>query len=143
MASAGTANNNQVSNEGEQDKIAQEDNSNKGEDNIVLNSLASADTANNQANKPGEKVKEWDFKDWGGSSYLTKSDVNVIEGCPGGIGCCECCHIKPCCCNGCFTFPRHPTVNLFYTPTMFTTYHREGYRACMECDDFLLDINTQ
>ena len=91
----------------------------------------------------GEDNSEWHFEDWGGSPDLKESDVKVIAGCPGGLGCCECCHIKPCCCNNCVTFPRHPTVNQFYTPTMFTAYHREGYRACMECNDFLRDINTQ
>ena len=69
---------------------------------------------------------------------LTKKEVERIEGCPNGIGCCECCHIKggPWC-NCCFEFPRHPTMNQFYTPTMFSAYHREGYRACEECADFL------
>ena len=89
---------------------------------------------------------EWDFKEWGGSPYLTKSDVEVIEGCPSCLGFCECCHskysIKSCCDERCYTFPRHPTANQFYTPLMFTAYHREGYRACMECDDFL-GINKQ
>ena len=91
--------------------------------------------SNSQVNNNGKP--EWDFKGWGGSQNLKESDVEIITGCPGGIGCCECCHIKPCCCNSCLTCPRHPTVNQFYTPTMFTAYHREGYRACMECDDFL------
>ena len=70
---------------------------------------------------------------------MNKSDVEVIEGCPGCIGCCEFCHTKPVCCGNVssLTFPRHMTCNQFYTPTMFTTYHREGYRACMDCDKFL------
>ena len=87
-----------------------------------------------------ENNSEWHFEGWGRSpinSYLSKKEVDVIEGCPGGIGCCECCHIKPCCSYSCLTFPRHLTANQFYTPSMFTAYHREGYRACMECDDFL------
>jgi hypothetical protein len=94
----------------------------------------------------GEDPESWDYcegraldkKKWGRGPYLTKDDVKDIEGCPGGIGCCEFCH-NNCCdsCGYCPKFPRHPTANQFYTPAVFTAYHREGYRACMECDDFL------
>ena len=73
--------------------------------------------------------------EWGRGPYLTEEDVKDIEGCPGGIGCCECCHKNLC--GNCFKFPRHPTLSQFFTPPMFTAYHREGYRVCMECDNFL------
>ena len=36
----------------------------------------------------GEANSEWHFKGWGGSPDLKESDVNVIAGCPGGMGCC-------------------------------------------------------
>ncbi|CAB3997939.1 Hypothetical predicted protein [Paramuricea clavata] len=86
--------------------------------------------------------KELDEKMWGPGPYLTEDDVKDIEGCPGGFGCCECCHKNCCdCCGSCFKFPRHPTANQFYTPRMFTAYHREGYRACMECNHFLENDN--
>ena len=63
----------------------------------------------------GAKLSE---NGWGTGPYLTNDDVKKISGC-------------------CFTFPRHPTAYQFFTPPMFTAYHREGYRACMECNDFL------
>ena len=82
----------------------------------------------------GETLSE---EDWGEGPYLTPEDVRDIEGCPGGLGCCECCHKNKC--GNCFKFPRHPTLNQFFTPRMFAAYHREGYRVCMECDSFLED----
>ena len=82
----------------------------------------------------GETLSE---EDWGEGPYLTPEDVRDIEGCPGGLGCCECCHKNKC--GNCFKFPRHPTLNQFFTPRMFAAYHREGYRVCVECDSFLED----
>ena len=81
--------------------------------------------------------KKW-REEWGEGPYLKKDDIKVMEGCPGGFGCCECCHTKKSICRRfCFQFPRHPTLSQFFTSRMFAAYHREGYRACMECDDFL------
>ncbi len=60
---------------------------------------------------------------WGTGPYLTNDDVKEISGC--------------CCFSGFCKFPSHPTAFQFFTPPMFTAYHREGYRACMECNDFL------
>jgi hypothetical protein len=57
------------------------------------------------------------------------------------LGCCECCHNRGCecpCLASCLSFPRHATANQFFTPDMFTVYHREGFRTCMQCDKFLL-----
>ncbi len=68
----------------------------------------------------GAKLSE---NGWGTGPYLTNDDVEEISGC--------------CCFNCCCTFPSHPTAFQFFTPLMFTAYHREGYRACMECNDFL------
>jgi hypothetical protein len=93
----------------------------------------------NRQNYPKWQHKDCEERDldkkWGLGPYLTEVDVKNIEGCPGGLGCCECCHKNWC--GSCFKFPRHPTANQFYTPPMFTAYHREGYRVCMECNDFL------
>ena len=80
-----------------------------------------------------------DEKPWGNGPFLSNEDVKNIEGCPAGLGCCECCH-RPSCSRWCpnwVAFPRHATANQFFTPTMFTVDHREGYRACSECDTFL------
>ncbi len=82
-----------------------------------------------------------DTKKWGETPYLTDEHIKTIEGCPKGIGCCECCHSCGKCSNSCLIkFPRHPTLNQFFTPSMFAVYHREGYRACMECDVWLSHI---
>ena len=68
---------------------------------------------------------------------LLEDDVSKLTFC-----CCECCHQKACqrlsniFCNA---FPQHNTANQFFTPRMFSAYHREGYRACVEAnaDGFL------
>ena len=84
------------------------------------------------------ELAEWEYEGWGSRATLTAEDVRDIEGCPNGIGCCECCHLfSGPRCNCCLKFPRHPTINQFYTPKMFIAYHKEGYKACQECDDFL------
>ena len=62
--------------------------------------------------------------------------------------CCECCHQKSChwlskiLCN---VFPQTNTANQFFTPRMFSAYHHEGYRACVEAnaDDFLRAVITE
>ena len=80
---------------------------------------------------------------WGEGPYLSLKELASIEGCFRGVGCCECCHkccdFTCCCFYPCIKFPRHPTLSQFFTPSIFTAYHREGYRVCMEkeCEDFL------
>lgn len=69
---------------------------------------------------------------WGSGPELEPEEVDRLTGC-----CCDCCHSS---ClplqfltNPCFgVFPNHSTVNQFFTPSMFSAYHREGYRACLE-----------
>jgi len=58
--------------------------------------------------------------------------------------CCESFHGKSC--RGfsealCGAFPQHSTNNQFFTPTMFSAYHREGYRASTKAkvEEFLAD----
>lgn len=73
-----------------------------------------------------------DESDWGPGPYLKAPEVDRLTGC-----CCECCHL------GLFRwllkglterFPFTPTSNQLYTPAMFSAYHREGYRACVEAE---------
>ena len=76
---------------------------------------------------------------WGPGPELSGEEVDRLTFC-----CCEGCHgVK---CRGlsewmCGAFPQHSTANQFFTPAMFTAYHREGYRACMEANatEFLAD----
>ena len=57
---------------------------------------------------------------------------------------CECCHIKPCCCNNCVTFPRHPTVNQFlHAYTVHCISQRRLQSMYGVRWFFLRDINTQ
>ena len=87
--------------------------------------------------------------DWGPGPDLEAAEVDRLTGC-----CCECCHCDSCCvcsctnkCCSCLrkccwgVFPQHSTANQFFTPAMFSAYHREGYRACVEADaaNFLLE----
>ena len=82
---------------------------------------------------------------WGYGPVLHPADVDRLTFC-----CCECCHdnchsgCTPSLCRRiseklCGTFPYHSTANQFFTASMFTAYHREGYRACWkaEADKFL------
>ena len=67
---------------------------------------------------------------WGSGPEVTTEEANRLTFC-----CCDCCHGNTC--RGlsevmCGTFPQHSTNNSFFTPTMFSAYHREGYRASME-----------
>lgn len=82
-----------------------------------------------------------DPKDWGTGPVLTSADTDRLTFC-----CCECCHCNVGVCRFissklCFSFPRHSTLNQFFTPSHFSAYHREGYRASIEADveDFLSD----
>ena len=67
---------------------------------------------------------------WGPGPQLTAEEADRLTFC-----CCECCHgtkyrrLSEWMCGA---FPQHSTGNQFFTPAMFTAYHREGYRACME-----------
>ena len=79
---------------------------------------------------------------WGSGPELLAKEVDRLTFC-----CCECCHGNTC--QGfsegiCGAFPQHSTSNQFYTPTMFATYHREGYRACLEAKaaEFLNEQST-
>ncbi|XP_028408530.1 uncharacterized protein LOC114531087 isoform X1 [Dendronephthya gigantea] len=81
----------------------------------------------------GENLDE---RKWGSGPILKEETINDISGFPAGLGCCDC-KSRCSCCDSFLAFPRHTTMNQFFTPRMFTVYHREGYRACMECDDFL------
>ena len=74
---------------------------------------------------------------------LKEDDVSKLTLC-----CCECCHQRAC--YGlskmfCHVFPQHYTANQFFTPRMFSAYHREGYRACVEAeaDGFLKNVGTK
>ena len=67
---------------------------------------------------------------WGTGPEVEPEEVDRLTCC-----CCECCHCLPLrllsegCCG---VFPNHVTANQFFTPIMFSAYHREGYRACTE-----------
>ena len=74
---------------------------------------------------------------WGAGPELSAEEVDRLT-----FGCCESCHGNTCrgCSEAmCGTFPQHSTNNQFFTPTMFSAYHREGYRASMEAkvEEFL------
>lgn len=73
-----------------------------------------------------------DTDKWGVRPQQTADQVNALNFC-----CCECCHGNRC--RGlsediCGAFPQHNTINQFFTPRMFTAYHREGYNACVEAE---------
>ena len=75
---------------------------------------------------------------WGNGPEVEEEEVERLTCC-----CCECCHcslLQLLSGSLCGAFPYHSTANQFFTPAMFTAYHREGYRSCMEAyaDDFLL-----
>ena len=99
--------------------------------------------------RKGEKseVKTWeefgfhlDARDWGNSPYLSEEDVDKLTFC-----CCACCnkksHLSGLSELLCHKFPNHSTANQFFTPLMFSAYHREGFRACVEAEaaEFLKD----
>ena len=75
---------------------------------------------------------------WGSGPKVEAEEVERLTFC-----CCDCCHrslLQILSGSLCGTFPYHSTANQFFTPAMFTAYHREGYQSCMEAraDDFLL-----
>ena len=68
--------------------------------------------------------------DWGAGPQQDAEEVDTLTFC-----CCECCHGTICQRLSkamCGAFPQHSTANQFFTPRMFTAYHREGYYACLE-----------
>ena len=80
-----------------------------------------------------------DLKQWGPDTVLRADEVDRLTFC-----CCECCHssstvIQWASQKLCVGFPSHSTANQFFTPSQFTAYHREGYRACVEArvEEFL------
>ena len=75
---------------------------------------------------------------WGKGPGLEADEADRLTFC-----CCDCCHSL--CCRRfskflCGEFPLHITANQFFTPTQFSAYHREGYRASVEADaaEFLI-----
>eukprot|EP00794_Sanderia_malayensis_P013871 gene13871-15319_t len=67
---------------------------------------------------------------WGTSPLVTENEVDQLT-----VGCCECCHMSfyQCCSDPiCGKFPQHVTANQFFTPAMFSAYHREGYTAALQ-----------
>ena len=67
---------------------------------------------------------------WGAGPEVGVEEAERLTFC-----CCECCHARPCCGISkslCGVFPQHKTANQFFTPAMFSAYHREGYRASVE-----------
>lgn len=86
-----------------------------------------------------EYGEELDAKEWGPGPVLDAEEVDRLTFC-----CCEACHtswgILPTISRKiCLGFPSTSTINQFFTPSLFTAYHREGYRACVEsgAEDFL------
>ena len=108
------------------------------------------------AKRSSEEVVTWADVDqaslleegkWGRGPELTADEFNHLTWC-----CCECCHADNSKCQWlsgklCGSFPQHTTANQFFTPSMFTAYHREGYYACHQAEaaDFLLteEISTE
>ena len=77
---------------------------------------------------------------WGSGPVLSAEEVDRLTFC-----CCERCHgytFRSLSEWMCGAFPQHITGNQFFTPAMFTAYHREGYRACMEAkaDEFVAEV---
>ena len=78
---------------------------------------------------------------WGEGPQQVADEVDDLTFC-----CCECCHSTKCQALSnylCGSFPEHITANQFFTPRMFTAYHREGYNACAEAKaaEFLGAVN--
>ena len=76
-----------------------------------------------------------DSDKWGKSPELTDIEADRLTFC-----CCSRCHCygRSCCSCRCISerllgkFPHHITANQFFTPDIFSAYHREGYAACVE-----------
>ena len=83
--------------------------------------------------------EDLDTNEWGPGPVLSAEEVDRLTFC-----CCECCHTSVGCVSKiskmlCLGFPSTSTINQFFTPSLFTAYHREGYRACVEsnAEEFL------
>lgn len=95
----------------------------------------------------GEKLEK---NLWGPGPVLEEDEVDRLTFC-----CCSCCHSNSkiarwLSAKMCLRFPGNTTANQFFTPDMFSAYHREGYRACVEAgaDKFLgefaaINMNSQ
>lgn len=86
-----------------------------------------------------EHGEDLETKYWGPSPVLSTKEVDRLTFC-----CCECCHtncgiLSKISNKLCLGFPSTVTLNQFFTSSLFTAYHREGYRACVEsaAEDFL------
>ena len=69
---------------------------------------------------------------WGTGPQQDAKEVGSLTFC-----CCDCCHGNTLQCLSeffCGVFPKHSTVNQFFTPRMFRAYHCEGYNACLEAE---------
>ncbi|XP_022787163.1 uncharacterized protein LOC111327285 [Stylophora pistillata] len=78
------------------------------------------------------ELRDPDQGKWGRGPEITENEADRLTGC-----CCLCCHGNSCqyvsnLLQG--SFPHHITANQFFTPDMFTVYHREGYAASVEAD---------
>ena len=87
--------------------------------------------------------EELDTKLWGPGPVLASEEVDRLTYC-----CCESCHTNFAILRWisgklCLKFPSTSTANQFFTPSLFTAYHREGYRACVEsrAAEFLTENN--
>ena len=88
--------------------------------------------------------EELDPNDWGAGPVLQADEVDRLTFC-----CCKSCHTSWGICSKisrklCLGFPHTATLNQFFTPSLFTVYHREGYRACVEsgAEEFLTGTET-
>lgn len=89
----------------------------------------------------GEKLDEGQ---WGKGPVLRADEVDRLTFC-----CCECCHSSSKVLQWiskklCLRFPSTSTVNQFFTSSLYTAYHREGYRACVEsgAEEFLKEFDA-
>ena len=103
--------------------------------------MPSSNLKNKWEQYAGEQLEK---RDWGEGPVLSANEVDRLTFC-----CCECCHSSSKVLQWiskklCLGFPRTSTVNQFYTPSLFTAYHREGYRACLEsnADKFLKECTS-
>ena len=83
-------------------------------------------------------------KEWGKGPILSTNEVDRLTFC-----CCECCHSNSKVLQWiskklCLGFPSTSTVNQFFTSSLYTAYHREGYRACVEsgAEEFLKECDA-
>lgn len=86
--------------------------------------------------------QDLDPRIWGLGPDLEASETDKLTFC-----CCECCHhlsCRPCSSLCCGLFPTHFTSNQLFTPEMFSSYHREGYRTSLDGKiECFLDTNMK